>query len=482
MKEDIICALATPPGEGALSIIRVSGKGSFKLSRKLCPFLPQKIISHRIYFGTLLQPKTKKILDEALVFCFKKGRSFTGEESVEFSLHGGGFTSSLVLDTLIEIGARLAKRGEFSYRAFMNGKIDLLQAENILHLIQSRSPKAHSQALRGLKGQMSKHLKSLEKKLLLLLSHLEASIDFSDQNIEPFSIKEQNQLLTDIKKEVIDLLNGFEQGRINREGFSVILIGAPNAGKSSLFNHLIKEDKAIVTKTSGTTRDILSARFLLHQREIFLKDSAGLRKTPNLIEKKGIEKTSKELKNSDLVLFLIECGSPIKEQSFFYLDKLDKEKTIVAFSKADLLKPEDRKHFLKEILSVLKKKSLTIKPKTFFLQDYKKSKFKNLSENDFLWLSSFSKEGVKKELKKTLLECSEKEKGEIFISSIRQYKNIKEIKKYILEAKKLLNKQSFPELIAFELQSALFSLYQLLGKEYNEEVIKQIFEEFCLGK
>ncbi len=471
-EEDTICALSTPPGEGALALIRVSGKRAFEISQKLCPFLPSQIHHRKVYFGTLLHPEKGQDLDEVLVFCFEKGRSFTGEESVEISSHGSPFVVSSILEALESSGARLAKRGEFSYRAFMNGKIDLLQAESVLALIQSRSPKAHAQALRGLKGKSSLRLKTLEKKLLKLLSHIEAEIDFSDQDIKPFSLEEQKRLLWSAIKDIKLALKGFEQGRINREGFSVVLSGAPNAGKSSLFNYLLEEDRAIVTAEPGTTRDVLSARFLWKGREFCLKDSAGFRVDPDPLEQKGIKKALEEIKLSDLCLFLVEGTLPLKEESFFGLETgKEKEplKTILVFSKADKVSPGERKKFLKSVHSFFKKKF----PKELFSPE------EDLLKN--FWVSSQTGEGIE-ELKNLLYKKSEKGVVDIFLSTPRQHQALEKIKYFLEQTENLLNQKSSPEFIAFELKSALTILSELLGKEYSEEVIQNIFKEFCIGK
>ncbi len=473
--EDTICALATPPGEGAISLIRVSGKKAFEISRKLCPFLPSKIKSHSIYFGTLVHPETKKALDEVLVFCFEKGRSFTGEESFEISFHGSSFIAEALLEALRVGGARLAEKGEFSYRAFMNGKMDLIQAESVLGLIQSRTPKAHVQALKGLKGGNSLRLKTLEEKLLKLISHLSASIDFSDQEIEPFSRKQQKILLKEIKQEIILTLKSFEQGRINKEGFSVLLSGAPNAGKSSLFNCLLEEEKAIVTEEPGTTRDILSARILLNQREFCLKDTAGFRKNPDSVEKKGIEKALEEIKHADICLFLVESLLPLNPESFFGLQKMDPGKTFMVFSKSDKLSLRERDKLLQIATSFLKENFQKSTAESSVFSTYQ-PKFKEV-----LWLSSHTGEGVSV-LKEFLHKKSEKGAFDSFLFTPRQGTALKKIKHFLELAEKLLEQNASPEFTIFELQSALSVLYKLSGKEYNEDVIKQVFKEFCIGK
>ena len=466
---DTICSLATPPGQGALALIRLSGNKAFGIIRKCCPFLPKNMESHRVYFGAFLHPENKDILDEVLVFCFETGRSFTGEESVEISCHGGSYLSSVIIEALITAGARLAERGEFSYRAFMNGKMDLVQAESVLDLIQSRSPKAHKQAIKGLRGKLSKYLTNLEERLVKLLSHLEASIDFSDQETQPFSVRQQRGFLEEVRREVKKAIESFHQGRIDREGFSIILLGASNAGKSSLFNYLIQDDKAIVTKYPGTTRDILSARILLDQRELCLKDTAGFRENPDPVESQGIKKTLEEVHHSDLCLFLVESNVPLKKESFFGLEALDPECTTIVFSKSDQLSKSEKEIFLQKLTNLCRK------------EPFIKKFLKTTKTEEILWLSSRTGEKMEN-LKQLFCEKAGKETEEGILFTSRQKEALENMSFFLDQARKLLDTESSPEFVVFELQQVLSILYQLLGKEYNEEVIKQIFKEFCLGK
>ena len=483
---DTICALATSPGAGALSLIRISGPQSFHIVRQLCPSLKlKKLKSHQIYYSSLVNPKSGKHLDSVLVFCFKHGHSFTGEESIELSCHGGDMVSSSILKTLTLMGARIAERGEFSWRAFMNGKMDLTQAESVLQLIQSKTPRAQDQALRGLKGEVSHHLKKLEKKLLTLLSHLEAGIDFSDQEIDLFSLKEQKALLKEIKTEILKGIEGFKQAEIDQKGFSIVLLGAPNAGKSSLFNCLSREEKAIVTSLAGTTRDVLSAYLLWNGRSFCLKDTAGFRKNPNIIEQKGIKKAEESAKEADLCLFLVESTLPLKEGAFFGLKNLDPEKTQIVFSKSDQFSPAKKVKFLKEVLNFLDKKKLgRFKNSLLIFTDKALSSKKKTKPSPlplYGWLSSQTGDGTE-ELKKFFIATSEKYSDEIWVSTPRGFAGLKKVLKFLDKAEKLLEQEASLEFIAFELKSALLVLYHLLGKEYNEEIIKEVFKEFCIGK
>ncbi len=481
--EDTICALATPPGEGALALVRISGSHAAKIVQKICPFLLKKRLqSHRVYFGTLVDPFKKKDVDEVLVTYFKQGRSFTGEESLEISCHGGIFLSSTVLDLLVKAGARVAERGEFSYRAFMLGQLDLVQAESILSLIQSRSPKAHTQALRGLKGSISNYLKKIETDLLKLLSHLEASIDFSDQDIQPFSVKQQQKLLSQLIKTLQKGLISYTQGRINQEGFCVVLSGTPNAGKSSLFNCLLQEDKAIVAKMAGTTRDVLSARALFNQTEFCIKDTAGFRKNPNAVEREGIKRACQEIATAELCLFLVECSLPFRPQSLFGLEKQDLSKTVIVFSKSDKLNLEERKKFSQKVDFCLNKRNISMN--LFKLRQRKINSCTNKKDRkmlSYVWISSHTGEEIQL-LKKLFYEKARGSVQDIFIFSVRQKDSLEKISRFLDQAALLLTQGASSEIIALELQSALMVLYALLGKEYNEEVIQQIFKEFCIGK
>ena len=335
--QDTICALATPPGTGAIAVIRISGKEALKRARKLVPFLPHKPLSHHLYFGRALCPEKKETLDEVLFSYFQQGKSFTGEESLEISCHGSPFLVSRILRVLEKTGIRSAKPGEFSYRAFLNGKRDLIQVESVLNLIHSRSPCGQAQALKGLSGELSEQFQDLEQKLVRMLSHLEASLDFSEEDIDPFSEQEQNQVLKTLREQVFQWLQRFEQSRRGREGTTVVLSGAPNAGKSSLFNSLVDQNQAIVSSQAGTTRDILSARRLWGQTEVLFKDTAGLTDSSSPVERQGIKKAFQEIKTSDLKLFLVESQWPLPSSAFFGMeDTGDFQNGMGVFSKADL--------------------------------------------------------------------------------------------------------------------------------------------------
>ena len=463
--QDTIGALASPPGTGAIALIRISGKEALKKARKLLTFLPVRPLSHHLYFGPARCPQNKEPLDEVLVSYFQKGKSFTGEESLEISCHGSPFLVSRILRALGQVGVRSARPGEFSYRSFLNGKRDLIQVESVLSLIHSRTPSQNLLALKGLSGQLSEQFQGLEKKLIRLLSHLEASLDFSEEDIDPFSEQEQKQMLKALQGDVFQWLKRFEQSRQDREGTTVVLSGAPNAGKSSLFNSLIDYPQAIVSPQAGTTRDIVSATRLWGQREILFKDTAGLRPRPCSIERQGIQKALQEIKTSNLNLFLVESRWPLPPGAFFKMeDYEDGPHQMWVFSKADLLKDSGKRKLL--------------------LQEVHK-KWKKLFKTKFqpVWLSVKTGEGMDT-LKTRLQEFVQSPQSvDQSLLTVRQFETMKKVHHFLNRALKLLNQnKGGVELVAFELKEALRGLKELSGKEYTEEVIANIFKEFCIGK
>ncbi len=458
---DTICAQATPPGVGALALVRISGPKALKICKSLLPFFPSRPLSHHLYFGTALYPQNKKPIDEVLVSFFQKGKSFTGEESLEISCHGGEWIVAQIIEGLLWQGCRMAEPGEFSYRAFIHGNIDLLQAESILDLIQSQTPLSHRQALKSLKGSLSLKVKKMEEKLTRLLAHLEASLDFSEEDIQPFSLSEQKKQIKEMKEQALQWVKSFKQGEMIRKGFCVVFSGAPNAGKSSLFNDLIEEDRVITSSQAGTTRDVVSARWVLHQREFCFKDTAGFGKKTTGLQAQATKKTLQAVESADLNVFLVESRWPLKTDSFFQIKKVcARPPFLLVFSKADLLSSRKRDLFLKGLRKFIPS------------QDIKSP----------LWLSLKTREGVKV-LKEKILDISKNtQTHQSVLFTSRQMEKMKKIHTCFHRAFSLAGRFPASELIACELKEALRELYELSGKEYGEEVITKVFQEFCIGK
>ena len=460
MRGDTICALCTPKGKGAISLIRISGPKALEITRKLALFLPLKPESHRAYFGVL--KRAREALDQVLVTYFAKGRSFTGEESLEISCHGGEIYNK-ILKALLENGARLAERGEFSLQAFSNGKIDLIQAEGLLQLIESQSEIARRQAFAQLRGQLSKQIQGIEKKWLFLLSHLEADIDFVLEGLNTLKEEQIEKLLQELQLDLTELLSGYRPFENLQKGLIFGIFGKVNSGKSSLFNALLAEDKAIVSKEEGTTRDLVEGHLLNPQGlNISLKDSAGFRTSATSEgEQKGQKKSKELFLACDYRIVVLDWVAFEKQELEKFLFE-EPSKTLFVFTKKDLAK---NNLSLKKLALSLKKKQNLFPPKkqTFFV-------------------SSLTTEGISF-LRKKILSYGEVQQEDFLISNYRHYKGLKVMEESLKNCLSILkNSKGEKDLMALELRQGLLALYEILGKQIDDQVLDSIFKEFCVGK
>lgn len=455
-EDDTICAIATPPGHGGIAVIRVSGEKALEVSKKCCSFLPSQPDSHRVYYGFLKDSENNKI-DEVLCSFFVSGKSFTGEPVVEISCHGGEYITHAVLNRVLECGARLAEKGEFSFRAFMNGRIDLVQAESILSLIQSETKKASQLSLRHLEGELSKKYHLIEDKLVWVLAHLEANIDYAQEDIQ---VAEESLLLNkliDAENDIKDLVSTFHDGRRVKEGIRISLIGMPNAGKSSLLNSILKQERSIVTDIEGTTRDFIEDVFYYNNQKFIITDTAGLRDTEDKIEKIGIDRTIDVVKSSDLTVVLLDPSQPLNVQfqnlNNFNIDS--NQKLLFVVNKNDLVKD---------------KSSLNLD--------------KYLPNNsDILFISAKNKQGIETLLKRiSSLTSSRSSESSALVTHVRHYELLKQSLEDIAKAKACIENNDSPEFIIFELQSSVYKIQEILGRQFDDEVMDRVFKEFCLGK
>lgn len=457
---DTIASLMTPIGRGAIHVIRVSGSSTYTVIRKMAPFLPQAVEGHKLYFGRL-RSASGDLLDEVLIACFTDGRSFTGEDSVEISCHGNPVIVDLILETLRSYGVRASQRGEFSYRAFLNGKMDLVQAEGLQSLIMSESPVAVSRAWHQMAGRLSKKMETIRNDILWNLAQIEAVIDFSTEDIQPVCSEELFEYIKSLSNKVRQLVKSYSRRSGQRYSFRIALVGPPNSGKSSLFNALLDEDRAIVSATAGTTRDSISA----YQQEKGLQfeflDTAGLRQSGDTIEKIGVERTQALVEQADLVCFVADhtqetCEWTLEEDFFISNSegialKVPLEKFLLVFSKRDLL--VDREGFIDEA---------------------------SVAGH---WVSSKTGEGINELRQKFVDRFSAGESsGETLLIQERHYELMKNIEAALSEAMSLIKNEESPELIAVPLQECLSYANEILGIDAHEDVIDRIFQEFCLGK
>lgn len=449
---DTIVAEATPPGYGGIGVVRVSGKDVPKIAQSLLKRTPKPNKAEYLPFLN----ENGEILDKGIAIYFKSPQSFTGEDVLELQGHGGPIVIRLLINELVKLGARLARPGEFSERAFLNDKIDLLQAEAISDLILAASEQAAKSALRSLEGDFSKAIQAILDELILLRMHVEARIDFPEEELESLAEKRILDMLEGIIEQVLQVLKQAEAGALLREAQKLILLGRPNAGKSSLLNALSQKDSAIVTDIPGTTRDVLKETIMLEGVLLQVVDTAGLRQSEDPIEKEGIRRALQETKTGDQLVFIVDANETAETDPFVlfpdHKDKWGENKNItVLCNKIDLTKT----------LPKIEKK-----------QDY-----------TVIYLSVKTKEGLSLFLDhlKEILGFPKEGQGN-FIARARHLQALEKTKFYLEEAKNQLSGYQAYELMAEELRHAQESLDEITGKFTTDDLLGKIFSSFCIGK
>lgn len=458
---DTICAQSTPSGRGGIHVIRVSGKCSLEhVSKCFKPFDDlSSIESHKVYYGFFNDPNTKDSIDEVLVTYFREGQSFTAENTVEISTHGNPIIVKKVLDILISLGCRLAEKGEFSYRAYKNGRISAYQAEALLSVIESNNFASVSKSLDLLQGDIKSGLDEVRSNLIWLVSRLEAKIDFSTEDIEIDSTEVLLQKMDKVTFLVNQSLRYFNSQKILDKGIKTLVLGPPNVGKSSLFNFLVGQQRSIVSDLAGTTRDYVSEQINIRGKTFELIDTAGIRYSNDEIESQGILSVSNLIKISDLIILLI--SPDIQNLDFLnIIDKSWKDKKLVfVINKSDLI--FERKKILDNIGSTLGSEFAN---KPYFVS------VKNKLGLDEL-LDAIS-----------VLFDNQNESDPIGIVSLRQYNELKFVSEEVIESYKLLKDDLGDELVLFHLNRALKAVMNIFHIQDEEVIRDQIFKDFCLGK
>lgn len=451
MEKDIIIAPITPSGISAIAVIRVSGEGSIDMVKKIfkgCDLSKKK--SHTISFGDIFI--NKKIIDEVLISIFLGEKSFTKEDSVEISCHGSPYIVEKILQALLSLGARIAEPGEFSKRAFLNGRFSITQTEAIADLIHADCETSHNLALSHLKGGFENDLKIFRKKIIEYASLLELELDFSAENEIFVDRKEFKNLIFDLQKNIKSLISSFSTGKMMKNGIATAIIGEPNVGKSSLLNSLIKEERAIISSIAGTTRDVLQEYIFLNGVKFRLIDTAGIReKTSDEIEKIGIKKTFEQIERADIILVVTDLSlseiselKSIKEKYASYGDKV-----ILCGNKSDLV---DEKICNEAV------------------------------ELGFLITSSISKNGID-ELENKLINFSAKlNTPNSTISNIRHYDCLTKSNESIIKLIEMINADLYTELIMQEVKNLLNAIGEITGEVSTEDLLDNIFSNFCIGK
>lgn len=459
--EETIAAISTAPGTAGIGIIRMSGKGVFSILEKIFKPIKEepidKIKGYTIKYGKIFNPETNEIVDEVLVSYFKEPKSYTQENMCEINSHGGTIVVRKILELCLKNGAQMAEPGEFTKRAFLNGRIDLAKAEAVINLINAKSEKETKASINQLEGNLSLEIKRIKKMILSLLADIEASIDYPEYDeAEDVSNNKALTKLDEIQKELERLNKSFETGKIIKDGIKVAIIGKPNSGKSSLLNAILKEDRAIVTDIEGTTRDTIEEFVTIDGIPFKFVDTAGIRKADNKVEEIGIEKSKKVAKESDLIIAMFDNSKNLTKEDEEILDFIKDKTAIIILNKIDL----------KE--NVLEKEEKII------------NSGKNVIKISLL--SNCDLSGFYRELN-MLFELNKiNPDNEIIITEMRHKKLIEDAISHTENAKKTILDNIPIDIISINIKEIIEDLSKITGENVTEDVINEIFSKFCLGK
>ena len=460
MKKDNICALATASGMGAIAVIRVSGPDAialctplFKSVKEGKSLLNQK--THTIHLGTIMDGT--QLVDEVLVSVFKGPNSYTGENIVEISCHGSNYIQQQILQLLIKNGCRTAEPGEFTFRAFMNGKMDLSQAEAVADLISSSNEKSHDLALSQMRGGFSSEIQALRKELIKFASLIELELDFSSEDVEFADRKELDGLLNKLKMVLRKLVDSFALGNVLKNGIPVAIVGEPNVGKSTLLNALLNEDRAIVSEIAGTTRDTIEDELVIDGMSFRFIDTAGIRETNDTIESIGIEKTFDKIKQSKVVLYLFDASTANSEMVHAEILKLEEhtngKQLIAVANKVD-------KGYLPNIES-----SFGDLPNVLFISAKHKNNVERL------------KELLTEKVKQGLLN-----NDDVIISNSRHFEALTKALEHVVLVQEGLGIGVSGDLLAMDIRQSLHHLGEVTGEITTDDLLDSIFRDFCIGK
>ncbi len=457
-EQDCIAAIATPNGKSAIAVIRISGKNAIAIVDEI---FVGKILknekSHTLHFGKIIDEN--KIIDEVLVSIFKNPHSYTGEESVEISCHGSTFVVKEILNLLLKKNIRLATAGEFTQRAFMNGKLDLSQAESVADLIDAENKGQHQLAIKQMRGGYSSLIENLRQELIDFTALLELELDFSEEDVEFADREKFLTLIQKIKKVIAELIQSFRYGNVLKNGVPVALVGEPNVGKSTLLNALLNEEKAIVSEIAGTTRDFIEDEIQIEGISFRFIDTAGLRKTDDILESKGIERSFQKLKDAEIVLYLADINKDYKEIAAMVNEMTFSaaQKVIVVLNKSDKMNNCDA-YDIEEAISTL-------------------TSFKTIE------IAATTKRNLEK-LKNLLVETIEQQKinTDIQVSNIRHLDALQNAFINLEKVEEGLHHKISGEFISIDARMALENLGSITGKITNEDVLSSVFSRFCIGK
>ena len=457
---DTIVAIATAPGIGGIGIVRMSGKDCFSILEKI--FVPKKkenidkIKGYTIKYGQIISSEDGKIIDEVLVSYFKEPKSYTTENMCEINSHGGSIVIKKILEECLKNGAILAEPGEFTKRAFLNGRIDLSQAESVIDIIHAKSESELNANIKQLEGYLSEEIKDIRKELIDIMVDIEASIDYPEYDIEEVTNNKALDTLNNSFQKLKKLEDSFKSGKILKEGIKTVIIGRPNAGKSSLLNTILKEDRAIVTDIEGTTRDSIEEKVTIKGIPLNIVDTAGIRKAKDKVEKIGIEKSKKLAKEADLLIAIFDSTKELSEEDLEILELIKQKTAIILLNKTDL-----GINILRDDINI-------------------KESGKKIIE-----ISAIKRNGIEElyeEIEKLFNLEEINLQDETIITNIRHKELIKKAQNNILKAKETIELKMPIDIISIYIKNALENLGEIIGENVSENIIKEIFAKFCLGK
>jgi len=459
---DTIVAPATPPGQSAVAVIRISGKESFQIVKKIWKGKDlDNAKTHTLHFGKIVD-LNNEVVDEVLLSVFRAPHSFTMEDSIEISTHGSPYIVQRVLSLLLQAGARMAEPGEFTKRAYLNGRFDLVQAEAVADLIASQSSAAHRVAMQQMRGRFSSKIKQLREQLIHFASLLELELDFSEEDVEFADRTQLLSLLSQIKKVVHHLKESYKYGNVLKRGVPVAIVGKPNAGKSTLLNALLQEEKAIVSDIAGTTRDVIEDEITIEGITFRFIDTAGIRETSDTIEAIGVERARQKMKEASIILYLFDVNTANIEEVQDAIQEIENLNVsyILLGNKTDMLSEHSK---LTAIQEALKKES----------------------QAPFMFISAKNEkdvENLKSELLKRVQQWEASLQTDIIVTNARHYEFLEKAEQALSQAEYGLLSQLPSDLVAMDVRATLHFLGEITGEITTEDLLGNIFSKFCIGK
>lgn len=452
--KDTIVALATPPGTSAIGVIRLSGKHAITICNKLFKgkdLTKQK--SHTIHYGSLYHKN--RLIDDVLISIFKEPKSYTGENVVEVSCHGSTFIQQEIIKIFIEDGARMANPGEFTLRAFLNGKFDLAQAEAVADLIASYSNASHQLAIEQMRGVFSSKIKSLRTQLIDFASLIELELDFSQEDVEFANRKELKKLILKTQNLIQYLIKSFELGNVIKNGVAVAIAGKPNVGKSTLLNLLLHDERAIVSEIAGTTRDYIEDQININGILFRFIDTAGIRDTHDSIEQMGVKRAIEKIKTADIVIYLFDVSAQNQDEVINDINsiRVSTQKVIIVGNKTDLHKDDNIKNHFKKL-------------------------------NDAVFISAKQNHNIEKLINRLIsfYELENITQNKAIVSNVRHFDALQKTNYSLNDVIKGIDNHITTDMLAIDVRSALYFLGEITGDVTSEDVLKNIFSRFCIGK